>query len=211
MKNINFVYFDLGGVAILDFSGTNKWFELKKELGITTEKEKQFRDFWKKYETELCIGKKDAETLLVLMKEQLNVEVPDNYSLLIDGFVNRFVANKSIWPVIDKIHKDCKIGLLTNAYPEMLNAVKERGILPNVRWDVIVDSSVVGLRKPDFKIYRTAQKETGVTGKEILFVDNSSENIEAAKDLGGWQTFLYDSSKAKDSSRRLSELWSVRE
>jgi hypothetical protein len=35
MKNIKFVYFDLGGVTILDFSGTNEWFKLKQELGIS--------------------------------------------------------------------------------------------------------------------------------------------------------------------------------
>ena len=210
MKNIKFVYFDLGGVAILDFSGTNKWSELKKDLDITAQKEKQFRDFWKKYETELCTGKKDTETLLALIKEHFNVKVPDSYSLLIDGFVNRFEKNKSIWPVIDGIHEKCKIGLLTNAYPGMLEAVRDKEILPNVKWDVVIDSSILGLRKPDYKIYETAQKETGVTGKAILFIDNSSENIEAARDLSGWQTFLYDSSKPQESSYKLAELWSVK-
>ena len=209
MKNVKFVYFDLGGVAILDFSGTNKWFELRKELGIGTEKEKQFREFWEKYETELSIGKKDTEKLLVLMRKQFNIKVQDNYSLLVDGFISRFEANKSIWSVIDEIHKKCKIGLLTNAYPGMLNALDDKGILPNIEWDVVIDSSIVGLRKPDYKIYETAQKKTGLTGKEILFIDNSSENIEAAKDLNGWKTFLYNSSKTKESSHKLAEFWNA--
>ncbi len=45
MKQVKFVYFDLGGVAILDFSGTDKWSQLKMELGIGAEKEKQFEDW----------------------------------------------------------------------------------------------------------------------------------------------------------------------
>lgn len=31
---ISFIYFDVGGVAMLDFSGTNKWELLKKEIGV---------------------------------------------------------------------------------------------------------------------------------------------------------------------------------
>lgn len=207
MKNIKFVYFDLGGVAILDFSGTNKWSELKKELGIAIEKEKQFRDFWKKYETDLCTGKIDTEALLVLMRERFNIKVPDNYSLLMDGFVNRFEENISIKSVIDEIHQNCRVGLLTNAYPKMLEAVKDKNILPDIKWDVVIDSSVLGLRKPSIEIYREAQKESGVAGKDILFIDNSLENIEAAKDLCGWKVFLYDSSNPKDSSYKLSKFW----
>lgn len=35
---IKFIYFDVGGVAIRDFNGTDKWENLKKELGIPKEK-----------------------------------------------------------------------------------------------------------------------------------------------------------------------------
>jgi FMN phosphatase YigB (HAD superfamily) len=126
---------------------------------------------------------------------------------LVDGFVNRFKANKSIWPVIDKIREKSRIGLLTNLYPGMLDAIRVRNILPDVKWDVIVDSSVVGLRKPDLEIYQKAQEDAGVKGEEILFIDNSFENIKVAKDLLGWRVFLYDPSKAEDSSSKLSKFW----
>jgi FMN phosphatase YigB (HAD superfamily) len=204
---IEFVYFDLGGVTILDFSGTDKWSQLKKELGIGVDKEKQFEDFWEKNEPGLCLGKRDTDSLLPLMKQELGISVPDNYSLLIDGFVNRFETNKSIWPVINKIHKVCKVGLLTNAYTGMLDAIKKKRILPDVTWDITIDSSIVGLQKPDPEIFFLAQEKAKASGKEILFVENSPKHTKAAEQFGSWQTFLYDSSKPEDSSNKLSELW----
>lgn len=207
MKQVKFVYFDLGGVAILDFSGTDKWSQLKMELGIGAEKEKQFEDFWEQYEPVLCLGKRDTDTLLPLMKQQLGISVPDNYSLLVGGFVNRFEANKSILSVINEIRKTCKVGLLTNAYTGMLDAIKRKGILPDVVWDVVVDSSIVGLQKPDPKIFYLAQEKAKANGKEVLFVENSPKHTKAAEQFEGWQTFLYDSSKPEDSSKRLMEVW----
>jgi len=202
---ISFVYFDLGGVVELDFSGTNKWAKLKKELGITADKDNEFEDFWDKYEAEVCIGR-NVETLIPLIKKKFGSKFPDKYSFLIDGFVNRFEINKSIWSVIDKIHQRCRVGLLTNMYPHMFEAIKNRSLLPNVTWDVIIDSSVVGIKKPDPRIFELSEQRAGVKGKEILFVENDPRNIRAAKDFG-WQTFLYDSTHPKDSSNKLSTLF----
>lgn len=193
-----FVYFDLGGVVILDFSGTDNWEKLKKELCVRPDRNQEFEDFFKKYEPEVCLGK-DVESLLPLITEKFGSKLPVDYSLLIDGFVNRFQVNKSIWPVIEKIHQRCKIGLLTNQYPYMLDAIAKKGLLPSVSWDVVVDSSIVGLRKPDSKIFQLAEEKAGARGQEILFVENSLNHVQAANDFG-WQTFLYDSHKPDKSS-----------
>ena len=104
---LKFVYFDLGGVVILDFSGTNKWTELKTELGITPERSIEFEEFWKRHEPDICVGR-DVESLLPLIKKQFGSRLTENYSLLMDGFVTRFQVNKSIWPVINKSIKNAK-------------------------------------------------------------------------------------------------------
>lgn len=207
MSKIKYVYFDLGGVAILDFSGTNKWKELKNEVGFIGEKEKIFDELWNKYNSDFVLGKKEVDTLLPLIKERTDDNIPDNYSLLVDGFVNRFEENKNIFPIVEVIKKDARIGLLTNAYTGMLDAIKKRGILPRIEWNNIIDSSVVGLRKPDEKIYQLSEKVAGVKGDEILFIDNTLENLSAAKDFCGWQTFYYDSSNIEESGNKLLDFW----
>lgn len=201
---IKFVYFDLGGVVNKDFSGSNKWDELKAELGVKPENNQAFEALWGQYERDIC-DKRDVETLIPIFKEKLGLNIPNSYSLLIDGFIKRFEKNESIWPVIKKIQKWCRIGLLTNMYPRMLDAIKERGILPpDINWDVVIDSSVVSCQKPDSAIYKLAEEKAGVCGKEILFVENSVGHIEAAKKFN-WQTFLYDSKNPEKSSKEFLE------
>jgi len=203
---IKFVYFDIGGVAILDFSGTNKWEKLQEELGIPPERSKEFREFWKIYGKEICLDR-DIESLLPLIKSQFGVKLPQQYSLLKNGFVNRFEINHSIGPVIKEIHKSCRVGLLTNMYLNMFEAIKEKDILPSVSWDVIVDSSKVKLEKPDPKIYILAEQLSRCHGKEILFVENTPKHIEAASQFN-WKTFLYDPTHSEESSQKLAQYFS---
>lgn len=83
-------------------------------------------------------------------------------------------------------------------YPGMLEAIRQKGLLPNIAWEVVVDSSEVGFCKPNSEIYELAQDRAGVKPEEILFVDNTRENIEAAKRLG-WQAVLYESSSGLET------------
>ncbi len=202
---VSFVYFDLGGVVIQDFSGTNKWAELKKELGISPAKDGEFEAFWSRCEYEMRIGL-SAETVIQRMRDKFNAKWPEGKLFLMEGFVNRFAANKSIWPVIKNIHRTCRIGLLTNMYTGMLDGIRNRNLLPDVNWDVIVDSTVVGLQKPDPRIFEFAEQKAREKGKDILFVENGKANVDAAMKFG-WSTFLYDSNTPEESSKRLSLLF----
>jgi FMN phosphatase YigB (HAD superfamily) len=202
---IKFVYFDVGGVVELDFSGTNKWEELKNELGITPEIKADYESFWNESEKQLCVDL-DAEVLLNRLKKRFHLKLPPKYSFLQNGFIDRFEANPSIWPIIDQIRQKCPVGLLTNMYLNMFPAIQNRELLPPVTWREIIDSSVVKLRKPDLAIYQLAQKRAAVPDTEILFIDNVQKNLDPAVSLG-WQTFLYDSANPKESSEKLLKFW----
>ncbi len=180
---IKFVYFDVGGVVIKDFSATNKWEKLLDEFGID-------ENLWEeKYGDNIDRGIVPTDS-------------PIDYPKLLEGFVSRFRRNESIWPVLSCVHKTAKIGLLTNMYPAMFNSIKSHGLLPNVQWDIIIDSSVEKIRKPDTKLFELAEKRSHFDKSEILFVENSAKNIEAANNFG-WKTFFYDSSDYQKSSADL--------
>lgn len=199
---IKFIYFDVGGVVTKDFSCSNKWVELERSLGITEDKDAAFNALFGSYEDELCCGK-DVETLLPLMQNELGASFPDGYSFL-HGFVSKFEKNDAITPILASIPASIKRGLLTNMYPNMLDSIYADELMPQVDWDVVIDSSVVQMSKPHPEIYEYAQKQSGVRPDEILFVDNGTKNIEAAKEAG-WQTFLYDSADYVRSSEELRE------
>ena len=128
---------------------------------------------------------------------------PIEFSAVLE-IVKKFERNESIWPVIQEVIKYFRIGLLTNMYPGMLLEIKKQELLPDVKWNLVVDSSVEGFAKPGKEIYEIAQKRAGVETNELLFIDNTLANVEAAKSFG-WQTFLYDPSNYEQSSKNLLE------
>lgn len=197
---IKFVYFDLGGVVIRDFDGTDNWDRLKKELGITKENNDKFEQIWNKYKEEINTTR-DINSLIPILNNSLNLKISSDYSFL-NGFVSRFTKNEIIWPVIESVKKSHKIGLLTNMYPRMFDAINKKGILPSIEFDVIIDSSKIGLQKPNGEIYKYAQEKARCKGNEILFIDNSMVNIDSVKDFG-WNTFWYDNSDISKSTELL--------
>ena|SRR3990167_7396317 len=118
---IKFVYCDVGGVIVQDFSGTSKWEELQSELGITSSSNERFEEVW-----ETCKDIRDTtfdvDELIPTLKKEFNLKLPEGYSLLA-GFVERFERNPEIWPVISAIRQEVPIGLLTNMYPRMLHSI----------------------------------------------------------------------------------------
>jgi len=202
---ISFIYFDLGGVVVRDLYEANKWIEMKRDIGINVENDKEFDQFWEKHEKEVCVAGKDVDILIPLLEKKFHLSFPADFSLLAD-FVNRFESNKSIWPILERIKQDCKIGLLTNMYPRMFSAIVEKGIMPPVNWDVIIDSSIEGRRKPNSDIFELGEQKANIKKDNILFVDNKMKNINAAKDLG-WQTLFYDTRDHKRSCLKLLDYY----
>lgn len=52
------------------------------------------------------------------------------------------------------------------------------------KFDNLFLSCDLGMEKPNVKVFEYVSKETGIEGKNILFIDDSVENIEVAKMLG---------------------------
>lgn len=201
---VKFVYFDMGGVLIKDFSGgTEKWDAMKKVMGVKSSFEKEFDELYDKYEPELCLTR-ETDSLIPVFKEKFGMEIPEGFSML-HYFVDHFEANSSIWPVIAKVKEKCGVGIITNMYVDMFDLIEKKGILPPYKWDIVIDSSKVGVRKPDPAIFELAVKKSGINKHEILFVDNGAKHIEAAKKFG-LQTFLYDPSDYESASIKLMDL-----
>jgi len=57
-------------------------------------------------------------------------------------------------------------------------------------FDVVIDSSEVGARKPETRIYEITRERLGVPHQGIFFLDDIGQNLKEARRLG-WQTVLY--------------------
>ena len=94
MSQIKHVYFDVGGVALLDYSGTDKWTQMKRDVGVLEDQDEIFESVWEKHRSRICVDV-DVDQILGDFESVLNITFPDNYSMLAD-FVNRFEVNPSI-------------------------------------------------------------------------------------------------------------------
>lgn len=201
---IKFVYFDVGGVVIKDFSGSNKWEQICRDIGIKVTQDKEFWDIWNQIDDKVCIDY-DIDSLLPKLSSRMGLQFKDGYSFLSD-FVNRFEKNYTIWPVIESIQESSGVGLLTNMFPRMFNEIHKNGFLPNISWDRVIDSSEVKMQKPELRIFEHAQSLIDYEVNEILFVDNTKENVDVASTLG-WRVYHYDHNNPEKSSKDLLQFY----
>jgi putative hydrolase of the HAD superfamily len=75
-----------------------------------------------------------------------------------------------------------KTAALTNNWATEEDLDGTRALRPH--FDVFVESSVLGLRKPDPRIYHHACGELGVTPPEAVFLDDIGLNLKSARKLG---------------------------
>lgn len=198
----SFIYFDIGGVVIKDFSCTDKWNDFKEGLGLKANQFEAFENYWDQEIHPRVNLDLDIDSKVTEFNTKFQLNLPNNFSIL-NEFIIRFNLNPSLWPIIQQlITSNIQIGLLTNMYPRMLTAITEANLLPVVKWDVIIDSSVEKVQKPDPAIYKLAQQKAAVPYQEILFIDNTQKHLEAAKKLG-WQTLYYNSCDYINSTQKL--------
>lgn len=203
-NTLSYVFFDVGGVIISDFSGTNRWNDLLSDMGVTESNYSRFMHIWNSHKDRISLDY-DIQNMVEQLRNDIGLSLPDSFCFL-DEFVNRFSKNPFINQPLETIRQsNLRAGLITNMYIGMLDKIKKVRLLPDFPFDPIIDSSIAGLQKPDAAIFAYAQSLVNVPPGELLFIDNVEINTKAAAALG-WKTFFYDSSNMKTSSRQLDAL-----
>jgi putative hydrolase of the HAD superfamily len=90
-----------------------------------------------------------------------------------------------------------RTGALTNNW--IGDGTRQRNWLADV-FDVVVESAVEGLRKPDPRIYPIALARLGALANETVFLDDIGRNLKPARELG------MITIKVDDESQALAEL-----
>jgi putative hydrolase of the HAD superfamily len=203
LKHIQFIYFDCGGVVYKDFSDSNKWEAMHQDLGINESNQDKYQTLWSQIKNQVCIDY-DVDDFISVLNQKLNLNIPSDYSMLQD-FVDRFDPNPDIWPILEQLSQTHRLGLLTNQYPRMLDLVKQTDLIPPVDWDAIIDSNVVGHKKPETEIFEIALQQAGASPNQILFIDNSIRHVEKAQKLG-WHAHHYDSADYSQATQLITKL-----
>jgi len=105
-----------------------------------------------------------------------------------------------------------KIGCITNNVnpgerPAMANRERAREIrLVMALFDVVVESSKEGIRKPNPAIYRLAVSRLGVDAGQIVFLDDLGINLKPARALGMKTIKVLDENQALKELERITGL-----
>ena len=77
-----------------------------------------------------------------------------------------------------------RVGALTNNWVSDEPQESRLGLDLRELFDAFVESAILGLRKPDPRIYVHACKELGVEPEQAVFLDDIGANLKAARALG---------------------------
>lgn len=192
-SGISFVYVDINGCLVHFFHSA--FSRISMDKGVSEELVETA--FWH-YNDAVCKGEMSLEAFNESFARQLRVDSIDWTSYYMD----------SVEPITEMIElmswlsKNYKVGLLSNIMPGYIKQMIDRGLLPRISYDVIIDSSEVGYIKPEPQIYSIASSKAGVPGDEILFIDDSRTNLMAAEQFG-WKVMWFDDLRPEESVRRI--------
>jgi len=145
---------------------------------------------------ELERGELSFERFVALLKERVQAAggtIDDTLAASFMGAPDPMsradVLRPRLLDAVARVREVVPTALLTNNVREWRE--DWRGTLDlDALFDVVVDSSAVGARKPEPAIYEITRAEMGVSHDAIFFVDDIGQNLKAARKLG-WQTHLY--------------------
>lgn len=186
----SFIYFDMNGCLV--GSDQAALIKLAADTGAAPDVVESV--YWR-YNDEVCRGHASLQDLNSELAKRTGVKEVDwlkYYLAAVDGV-------KGMHEIIKSASQHYGVGLLTNTMPGFIDALRQAGKIPDIRYDAIIDSSRVGALKPEAEIYKIAAEESGRSPSEIMLIDDSRPNLGAAAKLG-WNVMWYDDTQADKSA-----------
>ena len=97
--------------------------------------------------------------------------------------------------VLELKESEIKVALLTNSVPEFWPVIEKT--IDTGLFDCIIDSSAVGFRKPDKRIYELASIGLDVQPSSCVMIDDLAHNIHGAQKAGMQGVLFTTSEKTK--------------
>jgi epoxide hydrolase-like predicted phosphatase len=172
---IKAVIFDMGGVL---YDWQKGWRETARKLGWDHEElikivlklapsaelgELSLSEFFQKVGEDARLGNR---------WRQMDKDIPFNFPRIDETF-----------KLLEMLKGKYKLAVLTNNPPEIMDRWEKVGDYKKY-FDIIIDSSKFGFRKPEREIFMLTCQKLKLSPEECLFIEDSKEHIEAAQKLG---------------------------
>lgn len=168
---IKAIIFDFAGVI-----GSDGYWVILKERLPDIQKRKQF---FHNLSIQVDDGSISNKQFASIISKELTV--PENE--IETEIFKRIIINKELLERIRQLRKQYKICLLTNYTHEWMERLFQIYSLDQF-FDVKVISSLVGLVKPDKKIYQLALNRLEIKPEEAVFIDDRQYNVDGGEQAG---------------------------
>ncbi len=197
---IKYIIFDVGGVLQLSKTSVIKIKDGHRNSGVHEYISKKFKistDQWfDSIDTpyvDTITGKIHEKKAISIMAKNVKVSTEYFKKVVIKGYKKGFKKNRKLYNIACKLKKrGYKIGILSDQW-----YLSKKALIPKKdmeKFNQVLISCDIGMRKPDLKTYRLLIKKCKCKPSEILFIDNQIWNIKPAKKLG-MKTILFKDNK----------------
>jgi FMN phosphatase YigB (HAD superfamily)/DNA-binding Xre family transcriptional regulator len=194
-SGVSFVYFDINGCLVRFYhQAFTRLAEISGAPADVVE-----TAFWH-YNDEVCRGEMTMDAFNKAFAKDLQLESlnwPDYYLETIEPI-------EEMHDIVRWAAENYRVGLLTNTMPGLVKVMLQKGLLPNVDYEVIIDSSEAGAIKPEAKIYQLAESKAACPAAEILLIDDARTNLMAAE-KHGWHVLWFDDYRPDESIARIKD------
>jgi putative hydrolase of the HAD superfamily len=201
MSSITTIVFDFGNV-LGHFSHRQATEQLRRFAPpeVTNESMVAFA-FSHDLEPRFEVGELTGLEVLNMLRRQFHLTGTDDE--LAFAFSDMFTPNVPICDLVPRLQGRYRLMMLSNT--NELHYAHFRRQFAEVldRFDHLITSHEVRMRKPDSRIYRHAEELAGASPEQIVFIDDLTSNIEAARRCG-WHGVVYRT--GDDLPARLREL-----
>ncbi|MFZ2098736.1 MAG: HAD family phosphatase [Anaerolineales bacterium] len=116
------------------------------------------------------------------LRQQINYS-PQEFQSLLDSFFAHDEIDESLIYYVHELHKTYKTALLSNAWNDLRQVIREKWQFEDA-FDAMIISAEVRLVKPDPRIFQLAVDRLGVQANRTIFVDDQQRNVQGAKAVG---------------------------
>jgi len=199
-NNIKAILFDSG--KVLNRSSTGHWFISpnffqyvdkekfehidKKKIANAFKKAQEYMDEQKIILNQEMEYKHFIEFYKIFLENVSELDMGyEEAEMLAEDLVynnEKYVFYDDAIEVLPKLKDNYKLGIVSDAWPSLKNVYVNAKL--DGYFECFVISSVLGVTKPDAKMYQTALDELNVLPKEAIFVDDNLKNVVGAMNLG---------------------------
>jgi FMN phosphatase YigB (HAD superfamily)/DNA-binding XRE family transcriptional regulator len=192
-NGIEFIYFDINGCMVRFFQ--RAFSELAHDTGASPE---LIEDTFWHYNDAVCRGEMPMSEFNSALAARIGADTLDWQSY----YMRNVDPIMEMQDCVKWVSENYRVGLLSNIMPGFIDQMIARGLLPNLPYTAIIDSSVSGAIKPEPRIYELAAEKSGVAAQDILLIDDSRTNLMAAARMG-WHVMWFDDFRPEDSVGRI--------